>query len=250
MIMKKILLALIVVLAVATVGMGTTFAGFCDTEMVKDSALTTGYLDLKVARAGDPAFYDDQPWGPGLFPVETEPGVFVTVPCFQAEEEPAHGFDGSYICNLKLWNAGSTHGRAYIHIRGVVAESLGNPADLLTNTIVTLWYDLDDDGNSTINDGEPDEATDEAEVVTGTLGELNCQMVPPEPWVWMLPANELRNLQIVIDPPEGAPGDSLTFNIQFNLGGFYFNDDKEMVGVGFCDTEVCLNNYLGVKVEE
>lgn len=244
MIMKKTLLALIVILALASMSVGSTFAGFCDTEVSEANYLITGSLDLKVARAGDPAFYDDQPYGTGLFPEENAPGVIV--PCFNFPEEDG-AFAGSYTCNLKLWNAGSAHGRAYVHIRGVGAEPPEHAAGLLTETTVTLWYDLDDDGNNTTNDGEIDEAIDETEVVTGTLGGLDCQPVPLGPAVWMLPANELRNLQITIDPPAGAPGDSLTFDIQFNLVGFYFNDDDDMVGVGFCDTDICENNYLKVN---
>jgi len=238
--MKRILLALIVILAVAFMSMGATFASFCDTEMVEDSALATGYLDLLVARAGDLEYCNDQPWGSGLFPVEITPGVFEVVPCFNAEEEPGAGFDPSYTCNLKLLNAGSTHGKAYVHIRDVVDE----PAGLSGSTNVTLWYDLDEDGDD--RDNVDPAVVDEAEVVTGTLGGLDCQQVPGESAVWMLPAGEWRNLQITIDPPAGAPGDSLAFHIQFNLGGFYFDDD-DMVGVGFCDTEICLDNYLRVK---
>lgn len=241
--MKKTLLALIVVLAVASMFIGGTFAGFCDTEMVSDSAFATGYLDLLVARAGDLEYYNDEPWGTGLFLEEITTGVFEIVPCFQAEEEPGDGFDASYLCNLKLWNAGSAHGKAYVHIRGVTAI----PGTLLTDTDVTIWYDQDNDGNNTINDGQPGETIDVSEVVEGTLGGLDCQVVPQDS-VWMLPANELRNLQIVIDPPAGAPGDSLAFHIQFNLVGFYFDDD-DMVGIGFCDTEICLDNYLRVKEE-
>jgi len=239
--MKKILLALIVALAVASMSMGATFASFCDTEMVRDSAFTTGDMDLKVAKAGDPAFYDDQPYGTGLFPVEIEPDVFENVPCFMAEEDS--NFANYYTGNFRLWNAGSTHGRAYVHIRGVGAESLGDADALLTGTTVTLWYDLDDDGDALTDLNEPDEE----EIVTGTLGGLDCQVVPGEPAVWMLPAGEWRNLEITIDPPAGAPGDSLAFHIQFNLVGFYFDDD-DMVGVGFCDTEICLDNCLRVLV--
>ncbi|GAI58221.1 unnamed protein product, partial [marine sediment metagenome] len=88
----------------------------------------------------------------------------------------------------------------------------------------------------------------EEEVVVGTLGGLNCQPVPQESVVWLLPANELRNLQIVIDPPDGAPGDSLTFHIQFGLKGILFVG-SDMVNIGFCDTEICLDNCLKVKEE-
>lgn len=237
--MKKILLALIVILAVASMSVGATFAGFCDTEMVSDSAFATGYLDLLVARAGDLEYCNDEPYGTGLFPVEIEPGVFEIVPCFMAEEDEA--FDASYMGNFTLWNAGTTHGKAYVHIRGVGAEPPEHAAGLLDGTTVTLWYDQNDDDSELNSEGE----IDEAEVVTGTLGGLDCQPVPLES-VWLLPANELRNLQIVIDPPAGAPGDSLTFHIQFGLGGFYFDDD-DMVSVGFCDTEICLDNCLEVK---
>jgi hypothetical protein len=240
--MKKVLLALIVVLAVASMSMGVTFAGFCDTDMVTDNYFSTGDMDLKVAKAGDPAFYDDQPWGTGLFPEEIEPDVFENVPCFMAEEDS--NFANYYTGNFRLWNAGTTHGKAYVHIRGVAAESLQDAGALLNGTTVTLWYDLDNDGDD--RDNADPAIIDAAEVVEGTLGGLDCLPVPIEPAVWLLPAGEWRNLEITIDPPDGAPGDSLTFHIQFNLAGFYFDDD-DMVGVGFCDTEICLDNCLRVK---
>lgn len=246
MIMKKTLLALIVILALASMTMGTTFAGFSDTEEVTDNTFESGSLDLKVARCvggcGDPVFCDDQPWGTGLFPVEIEPDVFEIVPCFMAEEDEA--FDPSYTRNFRLWNPGCIYGKFYVHIRGVGAEPPEHAAGLLDGTTVTLWYDQNDDDSELNSEGE----IDEEEVVVGTLGGLNCQPVPQEPVVWLLPANELRNLQIVIDPPDGAPGDSLTFHIQFGLKGILFVG-SDMVNIGFCDTEICLDNCLKVKEE-
>lgn len=246
MIMKKTLLALIVILAVASMSVGTTFAGFSDTEEVTDNTFESGSLDLKVARGvggcGDPVFCDDQPWGTGLFLEEIEPDVFEVVPCFMAEEDET--FDPSYTRNFRLWNPGCIYGKFYVHIRGVDAQPTEHAAGLLNETDVTLWYDLDDDGDNLTDLGE----IDEEEVVEGTLGGLDCQPVPLEPVVWLLPADELRNLQIVIDPPEGAPGDSLTFNIQFGLKGILFVG-SDMVNIGFCDTEICLDNCLKVKEE-
>lgn len=239
--MKKTLLALIIILAVATMSMGTTFGGFSDTEEVTENIFETGSLDLKVARAGDLEYREDKPYGTGLFPVEDEEGEFVTdeegeivtVPCFA--EETTGSFADSYQGDFRLWNAGTTHGKFYVHIRDVVAEPSENAETLLTGTDVTIWYDLDNEGD-----------TDEGEVVTGTLAELNCQSVPQEPVVWLLPAEGVRSLQITIDPPAGSPGDSLTFNIQFGLKGIFFHNTN-IVPIGFCDTEVCLDNYLRVE---
>lgn len=240
--MKRSMLALIVILSLASMGMGGTFAGFCDTDQTSGNSIETASLDLKVAKAGDLEYCDDQPWGTGLFLKEIDTDEFEIVPCFKVDAEAEVGFAESYPCNLKLWNASCVHGKVYVHIRDVVAQSEEeeNAEGLLTNTYVTIWYDQD-------NDGE----IDEAEVVEGTLQDLACQPVPLEPdVVWLLPAEQFRNLKIVIDPPQGAPGDSLAFDIQFGLIGIFFidDDDDDMVDVGFCDTEVCLDNYL--KVEE
>lgn len=231
-------MALVAVLAVASMTIGGTFAAFSDTETSHDNYIETGSLDLKVARScGVPVFCDDKPWGDGLFPVEIAPGVIEVVPCFLADEVCA--FDGSYSCQLILWNAGCVeHGRVYVHFTGVAAV----PAGLLDSTVVTVWYDQNNDGSKLNGDGE----IDEAEVVTGTLGELDCQPVPEEPVVWMLPTGEWRNLQIVIDPPDGAPGDSLGFHIEFSLIGVTFTSGGSMVNIGFTDTETCLDNCLRV----
>ena len=238
--MKLALLALSVILVLGLVSVGGTFAVFSDSETSYDNYIETGSLDLKVAQADDLEFCDDQPWGTGLFLKEIDTDEFEIVPCFKAEEDGV--FADSYPCNLKLWNAGCVeHGKVYVHIRDVVAQ----PEGLLSQTNVTIWYDQDNDGDNLDSEGE----IDEAEVVVGTLEVLAWQPVPLEPVVWLLPAaGEWRNLEIVIDPPQGSPGNSLTFNIQFGLIGIFFTDD-DIVDIGFCDTEVCLDNYLKVKAD-
>ena len=227
--------------------LSTTFAGFSDTEEVTENTFETGSLDLLVARYVDncaidtPEFCDDQPWGTGLFPERVDNEIVAIVPCFKVEAEPELGFAASYTCNLLLWNSGCVHGKFYIHIRDVN----GIPPTLLTNTTVTIWYDLDNDGDDLDSEGK----IDETETITGTLQELACQPLPLEPLVWLLPAEGVRSLQITIDPPPGAPGDSLTFNIQFGLKGIVFVGTS-MIEIGFCDTEICLDNCLEVKEEE
>jgi len=238
--MKRSMLALIVVLTLASLSVGGSFAGFSDTETSEDNTVDMGSLDLKVARCVDSCepddleFCDDEPWGTGLFP-ERNDGRVKIVPCFKAEEDGM--FAKSYQCDLKLWNAGSADGWVFVYIKNVTAD----PETLLSETTVDIWYDQDDDGE-----------IDDEETVAGTLEELACQPVPLEPIVWLLPAEEPRNLQIVIDPPEGSPGDILTFDIEFGLIGIFFieGDELIMMNSGFCDTEVCLDNYLEVKEEE
>jgi len=63
--MKSIFLSVVVISALAIAGIGGTFANVSDTEMVNDSAFTTGDMDLKVCDAPSLALVDDPPWGPG-----------------------------------------------------------------------------------------------------------------------------------------------------------------------------------------
>jgi hypothetical protein len=222
--MKRSMLVLIVVLSIACMTIGGTFAGFCDTETIMGNAIDMSSLDLKVAKCtdscepGELEFRDDAPWGAGL------------VPCFEVEEENA--FAPSYECNLVLWNAGSADGELYVYFKNVIGLS-ANPESHL-NTTVLIWYDENDDG-----------VADERETVTGKLGDLAYQSLTGNS-PWLLPGNTGLNLTILIYPEAGSsPGDFITFDIEFGLIGIFFDAD-EMIASGFCDTETCLNNYLRV----
>ena len=97
------MLALVVMLALALMTFGGTFAGFSDTEMAGDNYFVTGDLDLRVAKAGcnycfdsndssyndncgnccnwdDSGFRDDEPWGLGLDPCFYVPNFWPGLP--------------------------------------------------------------------------------------------------------------------------------------------------------------------------
>jgi len=60
--MKSIFLSVVVISALAIAGIGGTFANMSDTEMVKDSNFTTGYIDLLVKDVSG-VFMNDAPYG-------------------------------------------------------------------------------------------------------------------------------------------------------------------------------------------
>ena len=83
--MKKILLSLLSISAVAIVAVAATGAFFSDTETSKDNILQAGSLDLGI---DNESFYNGQP-NPGtswttsfdLDSCQTDPGVGPLVPC-------------------------------------------------------------------------------------------------------------------------------------------------------------------------
>jgi len=184
--MKKTLLALIVILAVATMSVGATFAGFSDTEEVFDNSFESGSLDLLVAQVTDTWVGDDYrhdlPWGTGL-----EPSFFI-------DDVTVCQVESSYI---KLWNAGCVDGIALLHFTNVVA-----PYNVASETTVSIWYDAD--GDDIVE-----------EIDTGgleTLAELACTYWDLGP----LPGDEIRRLRIDLHP-EWMAGTYLEFNTLFGL---------------------------------
>ena len=93
--MRKIVLALIVVLAIATASVGSTLADFSDIEPSHDNYINTGSLDLKVAVA-------DECWVPGVFHDDPQLDLAMAVDDGQICE--------TYGANLLLRNAGSGAG--------------------------------------------------------------------------------------------------------------------------------------------
>lgn len=99
--MKSIFLSVVIICALAIAGIGGTFANMSDTEMVKDNAFSTGYIDLLVEDDSG-AFVNDDPWGIGAdstFNVEwAEPGKIHTD-------------------SVKVQNCGTIDTTLYIHFK-------------------------------------------------------------------------------------------------------------------------------------
>ena len=115
--MKKTLLAVVIMLSLATMAVGSTVAGFSDTERSLN-VIETASLDLLVAKENG-TFREDQPWGVGLEPV-------FYIDCAEICE--------TYVTNLFLWNIGSTDGTARLHIR--LTEDTASIADTTTLRIL------------------------------------------------------------------------------------------------------------------
>ena len=155
-------------LSLATMAVGSTVAGFSDTER-SFNVIETASLDLLVAKA-DGTFREDQPWGAGLEPV-------FYIDCAEICE--------TYVTNLFLWNIGSTDGTARLHIR--LTEDTASIAD--TTTLRVLY---DTDGDTVLE-----------EITFTTLQSLDCSPVTLGP----LPAEEIRQLRLEIHP-KGGPGEN------------------------------------------
>jgi len=161
---------------------------------------------------------DDEPWGGGL------------EPCFNI---PELELERTYPCYLLLWNAGDVDGVAYLHIKNVADNELS------ANTIMDVWYD---------DDGDPE--TPLVLVESDPIADLDCEEIE----LGMLPGGAERQLKLEIRADEGTPGDSLSFDIQFELIGIFFiedEDDGEIIVMysGFGDSEASLDSYLEVEEE-
>jgi len=152
---------------------------------------------------------DDEPWGDGL------------EPCFNI---PELELCDTRTCYRLLWNAGCVDGVAYLHIKDV-QDSNG----LSANTIMDIWYD---------HDGDP--TTDLVLVESDTIDDLACEEIE----LGVLPGEAERQLKLEIHAYSGAPGDSLTFDINFELV------QLELFGptYAWADTEQSLN-YLALDPE-
>ncbi|MBA7479356.1 hypothetical protein ES707_14790 [subsurface metagenome] len=178
--MKKTLLAVVIMLSLATMAVGSTVAGFSDTERSLDNVFEAASLDLLVAKA-DGTFREDQPWGAGLEPV-------FYIDCAEICE--------TYVTNLFLWNIGSTDGTARLHIR--LTE---DTASIAGTTTLRILY------------GDPAAPILD---VTQSLQILDCSPVTLGP----LPAEEIRQLRLEIHPKgpgENTVPFELEFSIEFQL---------------------------------
>lgn len=208
-------LAIIVVISVALATVGGTTATWSDTETAEGNVVETGSLDLLVAKCAEGwascgEFSEDQPWCSGL------------QPCFDIPEAE---LCMTYACYLLLWNAGCVDGVAYLHVKNVNVSN----GQLDSSTNMKIWYD---------DDGLPE--TTLMLVGGGTIGGLACHEIE----LGLLPAEATRQLKLQIIPYEGSGGDSVTFNIVFEL------IQHELPGrrYAWADTEQNLN-CLTLKVD-
>lgn len=106
--MKSIFLAVVVICALAVAGIGGTLANFADTEMVEDSAFTTGYMDLLV---WDGASYKNDTRVTGE-------GTPSTINIMWAD--PGKVYTGY----MKVMNAGTVDGTLYLHFKNFVCSNV------------------------------------------------------------------------------------------------------------------------------
>jgi len=178
--MRKILLALIVVLAIASASVGGTFAGFSDIETSHDNYIETGSLDLKVATA-------DENWVAGDF--HDDPTLDMVMEIDDAEICQTYG------SNLLLKNAGSGAGWAYLFF--YLTEDSASIAD---TTTLSILYDTNGDLSFDL-------------VIDGTLDSLNLTPILLDE----LPDGETHRLRLEIHPTT-APDQTITsFRLEFNV---------------------------------
>ena len=175
--MKKTLLAVVILLSLATMTVGGAVAGFSDTDTSKDNVFETASLDLLVAKENG-TFREDQPWGVGLEPV-------FYIDCAEICE--------TYVTNLFLWNIGSTDGSARLHIR--LTEDTASIAD--TTTLRVLY---DTDGDTVLE-----------EITFTTLQSLSSPFT-----LGPLPADEIRQLRLEIHPKVGEGENTVPFELEFS----------------------------------
>ena len=178
--MRKTLLALIVILAIATASVGGTLADFSDIETSQDNYIKTGSLDLKVATA-------DENWVAGVF--HDDPMLDMVMEIDDGEICQTYG------TNLLLKNVGSGAGWAYLFFH--LTEDSASIAD---TTTLSIWYDTD--GDLTL------------ELITeGTLGSLDLTPI----LLAELPDGETHRLRLEIHPTT-APDQVITsFRLAFNV---------------------------------
>lgn len=186
--MLRTLLILLMVIGVGLPVVGGTLASWSDSETMEDNYIETGSLDLLVAKCGDNwtnpgSFSDDGPWGTGLSN------------CFDIPKLETGDVYSSY---LLLWNAGTTDGRAYLHIKNVA----GSPS-LAGSTGIKIYY------GSGGNNGD----TDLPEVARGTIAGLDSQEIE----LGVLPKETTRKLKLELEATAASAGDSLSFDISFEL---------------------------------
>jgi len=107
--MKSIFLSVVVISALAIAGIGGTLANFSDTEMVKDSAFTTGDLDLMVYDDDSGAYVNDPPIGVGA-------DSTIDITCAW----PGKPYRGTF----SVQNCGCVDGTLYMHFKNFRCENV------------------------------------------------------------------------------------------------------------------------------
>ena len=115
----------------------------------------------------------------------------------------------SFPSPIPLTNEGSVDGPLYLHIKNLIG-----PDSLSQNVDMEIWYDGD-------------------WVTKGSLYDLACQQIE----LGHMPANGIiMEVTIELHASGGAPGESLTFDIAFELFG----------ACGYSDIEMSRGNYFGL----
>jgi hypothetical protein len=216
--MKNILIglmALLIVVGLAGRTVVDTFASFSDIEISQGNYIETAGLDLKVAKCG--CDFNDDPYVEPCFEIHVDKGNTCHPSC-----EP------SYFCQLTLWNAAHCegdqceHGIAYLHIKNVE----GCLSDDLKMR-VERW----DCRGSCWGCG------DRCWVVVKDwtkIGCLECKQIE----LFKLYASETGKIGIEIGLPPGSRGDSVEWDMAF-----------ELLGDGLSDIETSRSNYFKLGCE-
>ena len=195
-------MSLVLVGSLVLAGVGGTFATWSDSETMIGNYIKTGSVDLLVAKCdadwqNPGTFKDDLPWGVGLDP------------CFNITSG-----SGNYSCYSLLWNAGCIDAVAYLDIKNVSDSNA-----LSSHTTMSIWWDHDGNPNTSL-----------VLVASDTIANLSCHNIE----LGGLPAEAVHRLKLELEFPGGCPGDSLSFDILFELASD---------GFGFGDSEIS-ENYL------
>jgi hypothetical protein len=117
---------------------------------------------------------------------------------------------------IPLTNEGSVDGPLYLHIKNLVG-----PDSLSQNVDIEIWYDGD-------------------WVTSGSLYDLACQQIELDD---DMPANGIiKEVTMELHASVGAPGESLTFDIAFELFG-------GCCAYAYSDIETSRGNYFGLTSE-
>lgn len=188
--MKNIVKSLLIVVAVAAIAGGATWAYFSDNATITGNTFSAGTMDLRIDRNPDSQTQD---WSNGF-----------TVPY-------------TYLQQLGLTNVapGGT-GNQVIDIKNVGTVNGGNVTIKLQRT--SAWSDLSGKLKLTVYfDDENDGFVGEAPVVTGTLDEFNGNIYP----IGALGSGQIASVNIVWEVPVSAgneiQGDDVTFDTTFGL---------------------------------
>jgi predicted ribosomally synthesized peptide with SipW-like signal peptide len=133
------------------------------------------------------------------------------------EVEPFFDIPRGQICTtytsfpfpIPLTNEGSVDGPLYLHIKNLIG-----PDSLSQNVDIDVWYD-------------------DSWVTKGSLYDLACQQIE----LGHNPADGIiKEVRMELHATEGAPGESLTFDIAFELFG----------ACGYSDVETSQGNYFSI----